>query len=366
MDRVARLIGIATEAGCSRVGVAPTDPFPEVIAEMGRRKATGLSGQLGFTYKDPATAGDVRRSFPWARRLVVATWRYLPASGDPGPSRPNTGRIARFATVDHYRALRAALGRVATELRHAGHRAAVLGDDDRLVDRAAAVRAGVGWWGRSTMVLDPRDGPWLLIGSVVTDAALPVTAPMVRTCGTCTACIPACPTAAIGADGTLDATRCIAYWAQRPGIIPPEIRLAMGDRIYGCDECLVACPPGGRSLAAVPTGGGRVDLLRLLETADAALLEAYGHFYIPRRDPRYLRRNAIVALGNCGDDAAIPVLARWLVHRDWLLRLHAAWALGNLGGAAATTALTTRVGVERHSEVAAEIDLGIASLGPAS
>ena len=153
----------------------------------------------------------------------------------------------------------------------AGHRAAVLCDDSRLVDRAAAVRAGVGWWGKSTMVLAPGHGPWLLLGSVVTDASLPPDTPMARDCGTCAACLPACPTGALVAPGVLDARRCLAALAQSPGAIPREFRRAMGDRLYGCDDCLEACPPGQRARLAArrrrrgagrparPAGGRRRD-----------------------------------------------------------------------------------------------------------
>ena len=123
----------------------------------------------------------------------------------PGTARPGTARIARFATRDHYEPLRHALHEVAQVLFDSGFRAEVLVDDSRLVDRAAAVRAGVGWSGRSTLVLVPGAGPWVLLGSVITDADLEPSAEMRRGCGTCTACIPACPTGAIIAPGVLDA-----------------------------------------------------------------------------------------------------------------------------------------------------------------
>ncbi|NIP96738.1 MAG: hypothetical protein GWO24_26200, partial [Akkermansiaceae bacterium] len=114
---------------------------------MGRRQEEGLSGRLRFTYTDPAISTDVASSFPWARRLVVAASTYAPAAGSPGPAQPGTGRIARFATENHYLALRAGLEALSDLLVAAGGRTEVLIDDNRLVDRAGAVRAGVGWWG---------------------------------------------------------------------------------------------------------------------------------------------------------------------------------------------------------------------------
>ena len=214
--------------------------------------------------------------------------------------------MARFATANHYDPLRTGLAALAGVLEVAGFRTEIRCDDSRLVDRAAAVRAGVGWWGKSTMVLAPGHGPWLLLGSVVTDAVLPADSPMVRTCGTCEACLPACPTGALVAPGVLDARRCLAALAQSPGTIPREFRRAWGDRLYGCDECLEACPPGRQGLAGGSgPGGGRVDLAEVLGSDDASLLRRFGHFYLPGRDARYLRRNALVALGNSGGAGAV-------------------------------------------------------------
>jgi epoxyqueuosine reductase len=269
--------------------------------------------------------------------------------------------VARFAETDHYRALRRGLAAVAATLEEAGHRAAVLADDSRLMDRAAAVRAGVGWWGRSTVVLAPRHGPWLLLGSVATDARLPIDRPMRRDCGTCVACLPACPTGAL-ADGVLDARRCLAHHLQSPGAIPAELRAAAADRVYGCDDCLDACPPGRRALEAVGGERGRVDLVALLAGSDRSLLSAYPHWYVPQRRARYLRRNALVALGNTGGAGADLVAAGYLGHPDWLLRCHAAWALGRLGGPVARAALSAAAEAERHDAVREEIVAAVGSL----
>jgi epoxyqueuosine reductase len=350
---------IARRHGCAGFGVCRADPYTDTAGAIAWRRATGLSGHLAFTYRNPARATDVAVSFPWARRLVVLSWSYLPAAGDPGPARPGTGRVARFATTDHYRGLRNALGAVRDRLRADGSRAETLVDDNRLVDRAAAVRAGVGWWGKSTMVLDPRHGPWLLLGSVVTDAVLPSTAPMIRGCGTCTACLPACPTGAIVAPGVLDARRCLAHWSQVPGIIPWVFRPLMGDRVYGCDDCLDACPPGGKLLRRTSASRGRIDLVALLAADDTALLTTFSHFYVPQRDPRYLRRNLLVALGNSGGADAAGALASHLTHPDWLLRAHAAWALGAAAGPSAAPRLAAARRRERHPAVRLELEMAM-------
>lgn len=361
MDLAAALRAAASRAGLAAVGFASAEPFGETRRALEERRASGLHGGLPFTYSNPTRACDPRASVPWAASLVVAAHAYLPASGSPGPASPGTGRVARFATADHYAPLRAGLAALTGVLEAAGFRAETRCDDSRLVDRAAAVRAGVGWWGKSTMVLAPGHGPWMLLGSVATDAVLPPATPMARDCGRCDACLPACPTGALVAPGVLDARRCLAALAQSAGVIPREWRPTMGDRIYGCDACLEACPPGRRGLAAVGvTGPGRVGLLDLLAADDETLLRRFGHFYLPGRQPRYLRRNALVALGNAGGPGAVECAAGFLGGPDPLLRAHAAWALGRLGSPPARAALAEAGAGEAAPAVVEEIGLALA------
>ena len=324
------VVELVTAAGSDldRIGWTTADPFPEVRDEIERRVATGESGRLGFTFSDPGRATDPRSSWPWARSIVIGLHSYMPRAGSPaGPA-----RVARFATIDHYRPLRAAMTRVADSLTGAGHRAEVVIDDSRLVDRAAAHRSGLGWWGKNTMLLTPGLGPWFLIGCVVTDVDVPPSSTMRRDCGTCAACLPACPTGALVRPGVLDARRCLAAILQAPGPIPAEFRAAVGDRLYGCDDCIEACPPGTRLLAEAvpePDGPGPVDVLTM---GDAELLHRFGHFYLPGGHPRYLRRNALVVLGNVGDPGHLPLLAGYLLYPDEMLRDHARWAITAIGG----------------------------------
>jgi len=333
--------------------VTSTDPFDGLAATMNERKAAGVSANLAFTYRNPTIAADVRRTFPWAERLVAVAFAYEPEAGTSVPE-PGTLRIARFADGDHYLGLRAALAVLVAELESSGARAHALTDDSRLVDRAVAQRAGIGWWGRSTMVLVPGAGPWVLLGSVATDAPLDVDEPMVRTCGSCTACIPACPTGAILDDGVLDVRRCLAHHLQSPGLIPEELRAAVGDRLYGCDDCLTSCPPGNRALeAAGPVPGP--EILDILGATDADLLERYGHFYLPARRPRILRRNALVAAGNDRSPELESVIIGYLGHPDWLLRAHAAWAVGQLGTELGRAALDVALSEEGDGRVRREL-----------
>lgn len=318
------------------VGVTGLEPFPHARREIEDRVHTGASGGLGFVFRDPQASTDPAASFPWARSIVVAAVPYLEDGDGPDPSDGGTGRsIARFATGDRYARVRSVLEGIAEVLASGGFRCEMVFDDDRIVDRAVGARAGVGWLGKSTMMITPSAGPWVLIGSVVTDAEIPATPTMRRSCGTCTACIPACPTDAIVSPGVLDANRCIAAVLQRPGSMPRHLRTAVGGRVYGCDECLAACPPGDKLLIRMaPMTDHAAEALHprtILGWSDREVEDNAPHWYVPKRNPRFVRRNALVALGNTGTVADVGLLAGYAGHPDALLREHAVWALGVLG-----------------------------------
>lgn len=318
-----QLLELASGCGAAAAGVATAERFERERQGLVTAVAEGRGGPLGFTYDDPGSATDLRRSFPWARRIVVIGWDYLADAGIPADE---GALVARFATADHYAGVRKVTASIAEQLRDLGYRAETLIDDNRLIDRGAAVRAGIGWWGRSTMVLAPGHGPWMLIGSVATDAPLEITAPMTRDCGTCDLCIPACPTAAIGPGG-LDARRCLSTWLQTPGSIPQWIRPKLGRRIYGCDECLVACPPGRPALSRVEGTTTALQFESMLAMSDEELLDRYSWWFVPRRQGRFLRRNLLVAAGNSGEPSTFRPIVEHLGHPSSMIRAHAYWAL---------------------------------------
>ena len=324
MELLEELERTASRHGAA-LGVTDTNPFPDVAATMHSRVRNGLSAALTFTYKDPQRATEPLRSFPWGESIVVMALPYV-RDGDGLGSRS----VARFADGDRYAALSDLVAEVAGNLRAAGWRAETVIDDDDLVDRAAAVRAGVGWWGKSTMVLTPGAGPWTLLGSVVTDVLLPRSEPMVRTCGTCVACIPACPTGAIVAPGVLDARKCLAAIFQSRGDIPRELRSVAGGRIYGCDDCLTSCPPGSRSLDRLRPSTDQLTPAAVLKMSDDELDAVAAHWYVPGRKMRFLRRNALVALGNTGGLDAVGLIMEYVEHADAMLTRHALWALERL------------------------------------
>jgi epoxyqueuosine reductase len=337
LPAVTELRRVGQAAGLDALEVASAEPFVEVRTTLEARKAEGLHGGMAFTYRNPARSTDPGRSVPEARALVVGARGYLRAAPDEGPPTGPVGRVARYAWDDGYGQLATGLEAVAAVLRAEGWRTRVLVDDNALVDRAAAHRAGIGWWGKNANLLLPGLGSWYVLGAVVTDAPLPPSsAPEPDHCGPCRRCLDGCPTGAITAPGVVDARRCLSWLLQAEGPFPREHRVALGDRIYGCDDCQDVCPPNRRAVLrpAAPEARPWVPLLALLDEDDEAVLALAGRWYIPRREVRYVRRNALVVLGNvadAGDPAVVAALERHLRHEDPLLRAHAVWAARRLG-----------------------------------
>lgn len=309
-----------------RVGVTDLAPFEDLAELMNERTEDGRRGSLKFTYRDVSASTQPAVSFSWGRSVIVIATPYI-RDGD-GVSVGRT--VARFADGDRYAGLRHVLAAVSRHLAAHGYAAEAVFDDERLVDRALAQRAGIGWVGKSSMILTPGFGPWVLLGSVVTDAVLPTSEPMVRNCGTCDACIPACPTGALVAPGILDARLCLSAIFQMRADIPFDLRPLAGARIYGCDDCLTSCPPGDRALGSVTPSQSALTARDMLSMTDHELSLVTAHWYVPGRQMRYVRRNALVALGNSGDAADIGTVAGYAGHPNAMLRRHALWALNAL------------------------------------
>ncbi len=358
-------------AGLHVVAACTADPFDATRTVLEERRAAGLAGTMQFTYRNPARSTDPSATLPGARTLVVGARSYH-RDPPPRPAGP-TGRVARYVWADDQDRLLAGLGTIADRLRTAGHRAIVLADQNHLVDRAVAHRAGLGWFGRNANLLLPGRGSWFLLGAVLTDAGaddvegLPIaSAPVADGCGPCRRCEDACPTAAIVAPGVVDARRCLSWSLQTTGSFPRDHRVALGDRIYGCDDCQEVCPPNRREVRrAAPAGRGEpvpvgdprhawVGLVDLLGSSDEELLDRHGRWYVARRDPAHLRRNALVVLGNVadGDDPAVAAaLGEALAHPNPLVRAHAVWAARRLG----RDDLLASVAADADPEVRAEL-----------
>ena len=326
---------VGRDAGLDAVGIAAAGVFEDTRRTLQERKRAGLHGGMQFTYRNPERSTDPSMALAGAAALVVGARSYR-AEAPPRPA-VAAGAVARYSWRDHYAELRVALEAVSTCLMDAGFETRALADDNALVDREAAYRAGLGWYGKSSNLLLPGRGSWFVLGSVVTTAPLPVDTPIADGCGPCTRCISACPTDAIVASGVVDARRCLAWLVQTPGVFPHEYREALGDRIYGCDDCQEVCPPN-RQAAREPAPTDTRDeawvpLVELLASSDDDLLARFGRWYIAGREPRFLRRNALVALGNVGDgnDPGVELALRSaLASPDPIVRAHAVWATSRL------------------------------------
>jgi epoxyqueuosine reductase len=327
--------------GVSHVGVTSADVLSDARRDLHERRAIGLHDDMGFTYRDPDRSTDPTRAVAGARSVIVAARPYL-TDVDPVPPTPAAGphaRVGRYAWVDHYAPLRNALRDVCKRIRRADHRAVAFADDNSIVDRAVAHRAGLGWYGKNANLLLPGAGSWYVLGSIVTTAWYePATDPVADGCGTCRRCIDDCPTGAIIAPGVIDARRCLSWILQKPGIIPDEYRASIADRIYGCDDCQDACPISVRlgprqAIELDARADAWVDAVELLDADDNWIEHRYGHWYIADRDVRWVRRNALIVIGNVADPAdgrVRRVIDQYRSGIDPILAEHATWAAARL------------------------------------
>lgn len=335
----AGLLRLVRAAGADRVGVTSADPLLRARAAIKSRVATGLADDMQFTFRNPERSTTPTASVPGARSIIVAARSYW-ADGSVDESARSASaigaRVARYAWRDHYEPLRDALRTAAVQLKRDGFRATVFADDNSIVDREVAWRAGLGWYGKNANLLLEGLGSWFVLGCVVTTADLETTEREVPDgCGACRRCIDACPTGAIVEPGVVDARRCLAWLIQKPGTFDPTFRDALGTRLYGCDDCQEVCPPSRRGAIDRTHGDERrtVDALELLAAPDTEVMRIVGEWYVADRNPRWVRRNALIILGNAGsrsDDVA-AVLSRYLHGDDALLRAHATWAARKLG-----------------------------------
>lgn len=339
-----QLLDVARRHGIEHLGVAPATVLERARTALVERKAAGLHSDMEFTYRNPERSTDPGRAVPGARSVIVAARSY---QSDHEPERPVgvQARVARYAWIDHYAPLRDGLRELAAMLKASGERAVVFADDNSIVDREIAHLGGLGWFGKNANLLVPGAGSYFVLGCVITTAHYPVSRPVPDGCGSCRRCLDACPTGAIIAPGVIDANRCLAWLVQRGGSFPVEHRTALGDRMYGCDDCQEVCPPTVRlgRRHTVPLDGevgeiaeveAWIDVLELLDASDSELLDRHGRWYVADRDPRWWRRNALLVLGNTGDpgdERTRRTLDRYRGGSDPILAEHAEWAAAELG-----------------------------------
>jgi epoxyqueuosine reductase len=319
--------------GFDLCGIATLGPAP-TAAHFDRWLAHGYAGEMYYLKRWADRRQDTRRPARGMRSAVVVTLDY--------GGRTPAGPIARYARGRDYHAV------MRDKLRELRHLIAAesprpvkmkaYSDTAPILERDLARQAGIGWFGKNTMLIHPKKGSFFVLGTVLTDLALAPDAPFASDhCGTCTRCLDACPTHAFPEPRVLDATRCISYLTiEQRGAIPEPLREAVGERAFGCDVCQDVCPwnerfaseTGDASVAARPANVAP-DLAALLTLSESQFEERFGDTAVARAGRRGLARNAAVALGNRGGSAARAALER--AEREDpepLVRAHAAWALG--------------------------------------
>lgn len=341
--------------GASPLGPLPLEPFLTAWLDAGR------AGEMGYLARRTAMRMDPRHAMPWARSVVVLGFPYRP------PPRPAVdwratlrGRIAAYAAgSDYHKRLRGIL-RTLTErlaLRLPGSRFMSYVDTGAVLEREWAVRAGIGWIGRNTLALHRSEGSYFFLAELFTDLDLEPSPLPADHCGTCTRCVSACPTGAIDAAGyTMDPRRCISYLTiEHRTAIPIALRPAIENWIFGCDVCQEVCP--WNPDADQSTDDETTPYLPALLALDAAAFEArFAHTAVARAKRSGLLRNVAVALGNSGHPEAVPPLVGALADAEPLVRGHAAWALGRIGGPVARHALERAAQRESDASVRSEIE----------
>jgi len=295
---------LGEELGLDVVGAAPAAPYEAAERHIRERWARGLFGTMRFTMAQPEVSCHPETLLEGARTVVSAALCYYV----PGPAGgAGQGRLPRYAWRDHYALLRERLDLLGRRL---GGTYRVLVDANQHVDRAGAERSGVGFIGKNTMLITRTHGSWVVLGTLVSDLEIVSTPPLDAGCGSCTLCIDACPTGALSDDepGVLDATRCLSYWTQTEGEMPDDVMDALDDRVYGCDICQDVCPwnrgvEKRRADEPLPDDATpAVSLAEWLGGDGDELVADLERLYVPKNDPRWLRRNALVALGNGGGE----------------------------------------------------------------
>src|SRR3989441_9664456 len=366
----------AIELGFCAVGVTGAERFSDAETAAANRTQQGLRAGLSWWGEARAHASaDPRRATPEARSVIALAFPH-PASNSPSPSDGPRGRIAAYALGrDYHDVLLERMQPLITMLRERGPVAKTYVDHGWMLDRAAAARAGLGWLGKNTNLLIPGVGSYVLLAEIVTSAELEPDLPLKKTCGSCDACMRVCPTGALIEPGVLATRRCISFWTiEHRGVIPLEIRPLIGDWIFGCDLCQEVCPvnvspraatPDAQALEAFgPTIDARPRLEELLALDEDSFRARFASSAVWRTRRSGLLRNVCIALGNVADRDSVPALAIALGDAESLVRGHAAWALGRLGGMAARAHLAQALRRETDAWVRDECAQALQACGP--
>ena len=401
MLNLATIKEYAYSLGFDSVRITTADAFPEAERVIKERIAQGLmDGLPWFTAERSEVSCHPDALLPEACSIITLAMFYLTQQPDEIQDNVPRGRISRYAWgTDYHEIIKPKLQQFAAWLcayardeMDEAVETRLFVDTGRMVDRAVAQRAGLGWYGKNTNILTNGWGSWVFLAEIVTNLPLQADAPVQTNCGSCEICLHACPTQALPAPYTLDNTRCISFLTiELRGSIPLELRPLMGNLIFGCDICQEICPVNivaEKRLGLRNTGmgskvtnakqsqptiqvkpraefqprtgiGSSPELIPLLSLTEEQFRERFRLSPIRRTKRRGLLRNVCVALGNSGDRQAVPALINALHDHEPLVRGHAAWALGRLGGEQARTALHEALSEEENKEVQQEIQCAL-------
>ena len=389
----AQVIAHARTCGFDLAGVASADDFvADRQAALDRIRGGQMDGLPWYTESRVMRGTSPSELLPGARSIICLGLSYFDDRESGHFDAPDEGlapavcagggyprgRVARYAWVkDYHKAMKRRMRDFVRGLEQEfdstiGARWYV--DDGPMLDRAAANRAGLGWFGKNTNILTPGFGSWVFLGQVITDLELEPDKPMVKSCGNCVRCIADCPTGAITAPYVVDNTRCISYLTiENRGAIPRQFRPLMRDWVFGCDICQDVCPvnrrsqPSSQPIEAADKGreGKSIatpNLVELLEMSEEDFRGRFAGTSIMRAKRVGMQRNACVALGNSGEESAVPALARAIRSPQPLVRGHAAWALGQIGGGLARESLSDAAFTETDTVVMEEIRAALSEL----
>jgi len=361
----------ALEEGFDGAGIAKLEPSSQEQAFL-RWLARGDHAAMAYMSRRTELRLDPRDIFPGARSAVCVALQYSPLKGQREVDGDLWPRVARYALgVDYHDLMKQRLQNLADRIRNEfpGCTTRAHVDTGPVLERELASRAGIGVFGKNTMLLSEQSGSWFLLGELLLSLELEPDLPIADLCGSCTRCLEACPTGALPEPYRLDANRCISYWTiEHRGVFPLEIRRLTGGWVFGCDLCQEACPWNGDAIEVhhppleLPSKRAALDLTDLLRLDRESYVERFRGSPMKRAKQQGLQRNAAVAMGNSGNPRYVPALLEALQDDSPLVRLHVAWALGEIGGEKAVAGLEARQSCELDPDVAQEIDSALSRL----
>ena len=357
----------ANELGFELVGVTPA-AHSETIARYREWIENGYAGKMHYLEKHLSLKTDVRQLLAEAKSVISLAMNYYTLDPPKALAQdPGRGQISRYAWGDDYHELiRERLLELVTFIKQTAEselKTRVCVDTAPIIEREYAQKAGIGWIGKNTNLIHWRSGSWYFLAEVLVNIVLESDTPELRgSCGTCTRCIEACPTDAIIEPNLLDSRRCISYLTiELKESIPKTLRPEIGNWIFGCDICQEVCPWNSKAVSTTETGFQPRDgnltpkLLSLVGMTQEEFSRRFKGSPIKRAKRKGFLRNVLVAIGNWGTQRAVPALKDALADDEPLVRSHAAWALGRIGGDAAKRTLQKRLTVETEQDVITEI-----------